>query len=529
MVERTPALTQIERLLDAYQFGYGESTKYPAPPFNFRLDNILDANVDIDAAVEDYRTSIMFHMPSKWREHFYSLRRALHRDLKPHLDGQGGYYNLPRSTFAPASGIKLFDSKVSNDFKLATYQTFLHNYHAATGGALEGANLNNVLISGLLVASCLNAEEGIDPAVEDQVIEIYLVRMDDEEARRKVKHIRKVLARNIPAFDARYRTVQTATDIMFCPVGVEPPMHTAQLKIRIQRTLSDEASGVLRSSSLAITDVIWDGKDVYLSAAALRAISAMFEQLNTSKLRTDIPVQDLALAIGRCTTGRWTESFINLIHLEVLWGATGGDAAREQAMASIVGEWSQMKLRKRSEEYPEYDILAHQRTILIALVDLGFIKHPSSEGRFNAKAKGMRTGVKFPASIGRCWNVKVEMHVIIPAGLRDRIEGYVDFAENTRSRRLQDRSGELFELHIWTVPSSDTWNPLPTHLDYPAFSIMAKATLLTQYLIRRTSPTISFKDVEYAKAFCNVMEEEVEPLFGQWPTLDKWLHGSDEQ
>ncbi|KAK0530836.1 hypothetical protein OC835_003878 [Tilletia horrida] len=118
---------------------------------------------------------------------------------------------------------------------------------------------------------------------------------------------------------------------------------------------------------------------------------------------------------------------------------------------------------------------------------------------------------------------------ILPVGLREKIEGYVDFVDSAGSRRLQDGNGELFELLVWTIPASDTWIALPTHMDYPAFSIMTKAALLTDYLVRRTSPSISFKDVKYTEAFCTVLDEEVEPLFGPWPTLGKWLQMREQR
>ncbi|KAK0530837.1 hypothetical protein OC835_003879 [Tilletia horrida] len=152
-------------------FGYGEAPNHPAPRLSFRLEHILSGAVDIDAAVEEHRSAVMFHMPSMWREHFYSLKRVLQRDLKHLLDDERHCYVLARSTFSPRTGIKLFNTKVASTFKLATYETFARNFQAATGSAFEGANLNDVLISGILTASCLDATEGIALEDEDQVIE----------------------------------------------------------------------------------------------------------------------------------------------------------------------------------------------------------------------------------------------------------------------------------------------------------------------------------------------------------------------
>ncbi|KAK0529708.1 hypothetical protein OC834_003576 [Tilletia horrida] len=262
-------------------------------------------------------------------------------------------------------------------------------------------DFGSTVVTGPIVAACMRDNTAPVPDSSDLFVDIYFYGVAPQTARRKVADIQQTIMRNSGTMQQDYRIARTPDSITFSPVGTQNGAQGgAQLHVRVHLTLDRSPGFALRQSKSYATDVLWDGKDVYMSPACLRAMwtgYSHFVPMSTSQSGPDLirlardgmglfvaapsglhitptrarlrfeeayrdvrgelidalniwqevvrhPMLDLVRSMCLLTVGTWTQGFRNLVRLQVLWDATAGDAGRELVLQQNSGGGAQLDL-----------------------------------------------------------------------------------------------------------------------------------------------------------------------------------------
>ncbi|KAJ3443233.1 ankyrin repeat ph and sec7 domain containing protein secg-related [Anaeramoeba flamelloides] len=178
---------------------------------------------------------------------------------------------------------KPVDPKVSN---INTKKDFLNNFLVYSERQLDYLDWNNVLVAGGAVLACLQPipeEHNVSNLTRRKYyhdlqynggdIDIFIYGLDEEAANEKIKSIYSAIVETIPFKAICFRTRNSVSIIS------QYPFRTIQIILRLYKSPAE----VLMGFDIDSSSVGYDGKDVYMTPRAHRAIVKMQNTVDMSR------------------------------------------------------------------------------------------------------------------------------------------------------------------------------------------------------------------------------------------------------
>ncbi|KAE8221644.1 hypothetical protein CF319_g5023 [Tilletia indica] len=245
---------------------------------SFQALTSLDEEVIKDAMM--YETTLV--LASAPQDGWANVLLGLHRD-KGFLIGPIDDDNrrLKRSDDGE-TGIRFFDQNRSEQIRIHTFQLFLQRFDEVSNNVLSGLDFNNVLVAGSSVLSSLTSTENGGRAFRPADIDIFFFGLDSEKAIEKAYAIAETVFSNVPNCHEEYARTMNANTITLRSIKGNSSFPTIQIILR----LYDNPAEILANFDLDPCAVGFSGCEVWIEPRAVRAIHTGLSVLTEKLLKT---------------------------------------------------------------------------------------------------------------------------------------------------------------------------------------------------------------------------------------------------